>query len=259
MKKIYPQQIHDPIRIKIASEVMQKELRKLLPSIPENQWVSIDKDIENWFDGSKSELASVLDFWNGFEGITQGFKLKKILPYLTAENISWTKKKIPINDIIFTTNLPVLSFLAEAPFKISLLIDIIRGKKNQIKINEIKLDSDKHAKSSIPRDNYPIIVLQGDDGYKVLDGHRRVIRKILMGEDDIEGYVGKYATKEHYPRNFWISTGFLRSLVRIRDFHPGDHKSQEAIGHIIEHLKRNHQNVEYILPLRVLNKKDRIL
>lgn len=258
MEKVYPRQIYEPIRIKIACEVIQKELRKLLPSVPERLWSDIDKDIVNWFEGSKSELASVHDFWNGFEGITQGFKLKKILPYLTAENISWSKKKIPIKNIIFTTNLPILSFLTKVPFRVKILIDFVKNDKNQDKVKEIRINSDKHASSSVPRDDYPIIVVKEKNDYKLLDGHRRVIRKVLFEEKDVESYVGKYISDERQPKNYWVSTGFLRDLVKIKDLHQEDQKLHEAVDIIIDYLKHNHQNAAYILPLRVLKRENRI-
>lgn len=256
MKNHYPKQIYDPLRRRIAAETIQKELRKLLPSVPETMWPKLDHDVENWFEGKESELATAHDFWNGFEGITQGFKLKGILPYLTAENIEWDQASIPSEKIVFTTNLPILDFLGESPFKSQALIDFINSPANKNKIQEIIQDSDKHAASSVERDHYPIIVLAEDDNFRLLDGHRRVVRAIFRHQENIEAYVGKFNSADKTPKNNWVSTGFLRNLIRIWDINYEDKKISESIKQIFIYLLKNHDNVRYIFPLRVLNKNN---
>lgn len=75
--QIYPKHIYEPMRIKIAAQLMQKELRKLLPSVPEKLRPQLDNDVGSWLDGTKSELAPVHDFWNGLEGLMQGSSSKE--------------------------------------------------------------------------------------------------------------------------------------------------------------------------------------
>ncbi|MCL5795378.1 MAG: hypothetical protein M1338_03395 [Patescibacteria group bacterium] len=93
MKNKYSPHFYEPLRIKIAKDLIEKECRKLFPSIRDNKlWKKIDIDISNWFEGKYSELAPVHDLWNGLEGIMCGFKLKDTLTYITAKNINWSLK-----------------------------------------------------------------------------------------------------------------------------------------------------------------------
>lgn len=255
MNKEYPKHVYEPIRIRAAREIIQKELIKLFPSVSKNLWPEIAKDVRNWFNGEKSELASVHDFWNGFEGITQGFKLKGILCWLTAENIRWREKTIPVNKIIFSTDLPILSFLAKVPFKAQLLIDFIKNSENWKKFLEIRCDSDFHSRTSFSRDDYRILVVQNKKGYyELLDGHRRVIRKIVYHKKIIKAYVGKFTTKSQLPKNYWVSTGFMRNLVRIANENNHDKKIIKAISVIINSTIKKYDNMKYLFSRRVRNK-----
>ena len=250
MKKNYSKHFYQPIRTKIASETIQRELRKLLRSVPENLWPKLDHDVESWFEGKQSELSPVHDFWNGFEGITQGFKLKNILPYLTAKNIEWRKGEIPLEQIFFTSNLSIISFLAKVPFKAKLLIDFITQPGNQLKVQEIISDSAKQSCSSIRRDNYRIIVLKNKDGFYLLDGHRRVFRSIIKGKQDIKAFIGEYSYGKS-PEDWWVSTGFLRNLKRLVEYNPEDKQLAKAVDYISEKIIQKHSNAKYIYPLRV--------
>lgn len=257
MKKDYPGHFQEPIRIQIAVETIHKELKKLLLSIPKNQWSAIKKDIISWFDGQKSELAGVLDFWNGFEGITQGFKLKNILPYLTAKNINWQETIISVDKINFTTHLPIYEDIAKVPFSGQVLIDFVSNPKNKNQRNKIKKDSDKHAISSLARDNYRIIVIKKDNNnFYLLDGHRRVIKKIIYNQKSIKAYCGIFTTKEQTPKNYWISTGFLRNLMSLYNQYwlENDFEMLTHFKQIFKSLLKEFEIVRIIFPKRVINK-----
>lgn len=253
----YNQHFYEPIRRQIAQEFIQKELRKLLYSLDKNEMKKVDKDVEDWFNGRKSELCGVHDFWNGFEGISQGFKLKKLLPYLTAENISWNKREIPAKNIQFTTDLPITAPIAQKPFMANKIIEYINNPKNHDYVNTIKIDSDQHSTNTLPRDDYPIIVLKKDnEKYSILDGHRRTIRKIVYKKSMIQAYVGEYQTEKQMPQNFWISTGFLRNLKFLANLYSEDKELIKSISKINDVLIKNHQNVRFIYPKRVKDEKN---
>lgn len=256
MHKEYSSHFYEPLRIKIARDFIEKECRKLFVSINNKEtWEKIDSDIAKWFGGKASELAPVHDFWNGLEGIARGFKLKDILTYITSENIQWKLTQIPVNKIIFSTDLPVTEKIAKAPYKSQILIDYLS--KNKVVAKNIQIDSDIHAKSSMPRDHYPIMVLSDGQNFQILDGHRRTIRAIIYDKKFITAYCAKFMTKEKIFKNYWVSTGFLRNLIRIWRIAKDNHDQQTAksVVQILQNLSDNHDNVRYILPKRVLDKK----
>lgn len=222
----YPKHIKEPIRIKIAAEQFQHEFRKLFPSIKQKDWRKIDKDIYNWFDGEASELMPVHDFWNAFEGVLRGFKLKSLLFWITAENICWVEKKVKVRDTILTWA-PQLSFMGGSPYRASEIIATLKNPKNKKIKEKLRSDSDKRVKSFVPRDFHKVILINNKGeglvteftehksfgGYEILEGNRRVLRVIIYDKEYIDAYVGEFKGKEKRPKNYWVPTGFLRNLV----------------------------------------------
>lgn len=256
MKHEFSQHFYEPIRIKIAAEMMQKELRKLLPAIPENLWPKVDQNIKDWFDKPNFELALVHDFWNGFEGITLGFKCKNIVRYLTAENIHWSTRDIDLLNLIFVTDLPIYEKIFKIPFKGQELVNFLKNPKNHKELIKFKEDSDWHASSSLPRDHYPIILIKEDNNYRILDGHRRVIRAILHGKSKIKAYVGKYINHDNTPKNYWISVGFLRNLARVADLNDNNREILKSVAIIFTNLLKNHENIQSLFKRRILESQN---
>lgn len=256
MKQEYSAHFYEQIRIRIARDLIEKECRKLFTSIRDPKiWQLMDRDIANWFDGKASELASVHDFWNGLEGIMRGFKLKDILTYLTAENIKWTLTVIPVNKIIFSANLSSLEKIARVPFDSQILIDYL--KDNEQARKDFEKEMETHSATSINRDDYPIMVLKSGDKFQLLDGHRRTLQAITYNKRTINAYCAEYLTEDKFPKNYWVSVGFLRNLVRLWDIYIRQNKTKEAeaIVKILQNLYDEHENVHCILPKRVLDKK----
>lgn len=256
MNQEYSSHFYEPIRIRIARDLIEKECRKFFPSIKDEKiWRKMDWDIDNWFDGKASELAPVHDFWNGLEGIMRGFKLKDALTFITSENINWKLTKVPVNKIVFSVDLPITKKIVRAPYDSQVLIDYVENNKEEAK--KIKIDSDIHALSSSPRDYYPIMVLKDGKKFQILDGHRRTIRAIIYHKNNIRAYCAEFTTKQRIFKNYWVSTGFLRNLTRIwriaRD--SNDQQTAKSVIKILQTLANKHDNVRYILPKRVLNKK----
>jgi hypothetical protein len=255
MKNNYPKHVSDPVRIKIASELMQKELKKLFPSIKSNsQWEKVQKDIKNWFKGKNSELASVHDFWNGFEGITQGFKLKRINYYLTAENASFKKQEINIEKIILPwaeNILPKEYFKGE---NITGKEIIEKLKNNKLLFNEIKKNSDYHSKWPVFRDNYPIIVLEEKQIFRTLDGNRRVIKAIVDGKKTIDAWL--ITIDGDILKNYWIGTPFLRNICAEGEIakSEGDTKIYHACRELIKKLLQKSNSAKMNFDKRVKSK-----
>jgi hypothetical protein len=210
--KLYPKHIYDPVRVGVATMMMQKEMRKLFPSISQNRWHALDEDIGNWINGRKNELAPIHDFWNGFEGICQGFKLKALLRFITAQNIRWIKKDVEVSRIPLGWALPVIKEqapqLGQPPYSSDKIIELLKDPKIY---REFKKNSDYHSRVTVPRDHYPIILWRNQTKHKLLDGNRRVLRAIIYKKSTISAWVGIGPQ----PTNYWVSTPFMRNLAYL--------------------------------------------
>ena len=211
------------MRVEIAVNQVQHDCRKLFPSIPEKEWKKIDRDIRGWFDGDANELEPAHDFWNFFGCFARSLKMKSLLSWVTAENVTWSKEDVPLKKIIYTWDFPGLEFMGKAPYRASKVIEILQDKKNRNKRRELANDAAARSKKFCPRDQFPIILLQdskggvinSSPGYYILEGNRRVTRAILKNKEKIPAFVGKLtnAQEDIWPENYWLITGMLRELI----------------------------------------------
>lgn len=200
----YPKHLSEKIREEVAISYLKHELRKIFPSIN-------SKDIENLM--LNQTLSLPRDFWNGFHGISMGFKLNIGLTYvITAENIQWSKEEISVDNLYFGTkikeieeiidndDLSVKNVLRNLEDRIEIKEKLLEKYK---KINEINCDWDKDL----------IIVKEKNiDDKKVLavyDGHNRLLQSILSGKSEISAYVGSFKDSELVPKNYWLPTSLL--------------------------------------------------
>lgn len=170
----YPKHLSEKIREEVAVGYLKHELEKIFPSIDK-------KEIENLT--KNKELCNPRDFWNGFHGISMGFKLKNILYLITAENITWQKKTMKVNELSFGVEMKILS------------------------LNEIV----KIRGNNFERENDPIIAIEKTEDdkkiIKVHDGNGRLARHIAENKEEIEVYLGKM--DGIYPQNYWLPTSLL--------------------------------------------------
>jgi|GEM_PF-948766 len=220
----FPEHFKEPIRIEMAVCQIQEQFRKLFPSVPLEIWPKIDLNIADWFFGEDFELEPIYDFWNFFGGISRELKMKSLELWITAENVKWQKKEIPISEIIMTWDFPGLEFMGRAPFKISDLIEVFSNPALICKKEELKKLSENRSKKYAPRDHFPITVffdpvggvINSYKGYYILDGNRRTVKAVIEDRKTISAYVGKFkSSQERWPRDFWLPTGMLRDLVFI--------------------------------------------
>jgi hypothetical protein len=215
MTNIYPKHISEPIRIKIATSYIKQDLRKRLPNTRGKAiWEAIDNDIGKWF-----KTLGPRDFWNGFWGISMGFKLKlSLTQILTAENIVWKlENALPIdNGLISGGGYGYISKKLNKKLTAREISDFF--KKNPKLANKWRGKFAKHRKASEPRDHFPIITLNtvgkdGETNYSMYDGNRRVVLALLEGKETIATYIGSYTTRKLKPTNYWLPTPFLMELV----------------------------------------------
>lgn len=209
-EQIYPSHIHEPLRRQIAIEVLEKEFYKLLPIIAPEQYSELNRTIAGWWGEGKHELVPIHDFWNGFDGIVSDFKLKThLVSYLTAVNIAWSQENVSPDSLrlIWKPILPKELVITGLSIK-----EIDRALSAQPELRQDMIDnSDAHAKWP-ERDHFPILLLAHDDEFEVLDGNRRALRAYLYKKSTITAWVAR-STDNQPPRDFWVSTAYLRKLV----------------------------------------------
>jgi len=210
--KAYPTHIYDDVRREITSQLVHKELIKLFPSLDRGQWEGLLPDINSWFDGEKSQLAPVHDFWNGCDGLLAGFKLKGLITYFTAENVEWRQAEIPVSELSIRWRLPSLKDLGDPPYSYSMVQEYLRDpavRKEQERVARIV------SGSTPQRDEFPIIVLKDAQGTTLLDGNRRLMQAFLEDKSTILAWVGTLQGTR--PLGYWVSTAYLRSILRTAE------------------------------------------
>jgi hypothetical protein len=210
-KECYPRHIYEATRFELMSELLHKETIKLLPSLDRQEWEKVGRDIKDWLNGERSDLAPIHDFWNLAEGIMMGSKLKPVVRYVTAENITWTKKDLGIDQIDIMWPVGILEKSGELPYTASSILAYLELVPGALEEN-MEL-SDRLEGKYKHRDHYPVIALQNDKGqYELGDGNRRTLRAILKGKEALSAWVGDYSDDTFRPKNYWVGTGFLREL-----------------------------------------------
>jgi len=215
-KTNYPAHIFDSIRIEIASSYIKHEFRKLLRRVSGKYWTTIDEDVSDWINSP--ELANPRDFWNGFHGISMGFKLKIGLIYLvTAENIVWKKTEFPVDKLWFGVELQQTKIVGEGKISAASMSQYFLRAENR-KERQKQLDFTlKLSGGTSPRDMHPIIAVQKEEEekiiYSVFDGNRRLAKAVLQGQANILTYLGTYKRKDKSPKNYWIPTSILMDTL----------------------------------------------
>lgn len=211
MAREYPNHIYEPIRQQVAVSYLQHEFRKLLWRVPEKNWQAIDKDIADWINSPN--LSNPRDFWNGFHGISMGFKLKiGLIYYVTAQNMTWERKSMPISDLWFGVDLQQTRVAGEGKLPAKRVAEYYAKPENESAKKEQLEFTLGLSGNSVLRDDRPIIVTQKEkDGklfYSVYDGNRRLAKAILENKDSVDAFVGTFFSGME-PKNFWAPTTVL--------------------------------------------------
>jgi len=210
----YPKHIYDPLRRQIAVEFMEHEWRKLFPSVRNNKiWQLMDGDVANWFENNNT-MAPVRDFWNGFHGVSRGFKLAGLVYRITSINIEWQKKWVNVADLQFVTrSIRGLNVFEMAPTVMEVMeyydqTDHLAEKK------DLHREIDNLELLKVIRDQDPIIVIKEKAGNLIHDGNHRVLRRILRGEDKIEAYIGRQVA-EPMLDDYWLPTQMILDILAL--------------------------------------------
>lgn len=200
----YPKHLYEKVREEVAVSYLKHELRKIFPSID-------TKEVENLM--KNKELNTPRDFWNGLHGISMGFKLKNILFLATAENITWQKLTMNIEDIIFGVELSQTKKIREGKISAKEFIDYYN---NNLEEKKTQLEATVELRGNdLVRENDPIIALERKEGDKnvisVHDGNGRLARHLLEDKKIIDVYLGKMTGEKLL--NYWIPTQLLIDIL----------------------------------------------
>jgi hypothetical protein len=223
---IYPDHIYDPIRNQIAVQLLEKELAKLFPDIPNTQ---LGDSVNSWRDNATAFHLedNVRDFWNIFAAIMESIKLKpKFTAFITAENYHWRQEVIDVGPIKLSSNLDQLNEIPGFIWTDQTTVDnVLKLIVTTEILNEQKRINDLHSRDS--QDKYPIIVRKlPDSSHQVMDGNRRSLRAGLYGRQTINAWVAHMDTET--PKDFWVPVNDLMQIVKLFGLAKTDEQKQSV-------------------------------
>lgn len=207
-KEIFLPHLSNYSRREIAVRFIQHEFRKLLPALRDaSLWQMIDSEIRKWY-----EELSMRNFWNGVHGISMGFRLKSIVPWITSLNVQWTEKDVPIEELWFGGKFD--SVVPQAGSEsVSDVKEWVYRLENKDILEQIQKNQEERSIQTAPRDDFPIFVVLKDGKLRIIDGNRRVLRVLLAnGENSIRAAVGEPTAKPVFYEH-WVPTQLLVDLV----------------------------------------------
>lgn len=217
----YPNHLSERLRIQIAQDYIKQDFRKILPGVKGQVWSSIDNEINTWFKPS-SPVGGVRDFWNRFDGIAMGGKLKVgLVQVITAENIQWQRvEQLPLDERLASGG--GLGYINPALDKRRLRASELREFASRTEyVDTVNRWRRVFVEQTVTRessDKFPIIVVEeledGDDIFSIHDGNKRMAQAVFNGQTAIRAYVGRYTSPDKMPQNFWLPTSFLMELVK---------------------------------------------
>lgn len=211
--KIFLPHLSESLRREIAVRYVQQEFRKLLPQLRDDVlWQSIDEQVQKWY-----EELSIRNFWNAIHGISMGFRLKSLVPWITSFNVQWSEKEVPLDELWFGGKFGPIKSLgcSESAKEVKEKLFL---PENQKLLEQTRQKLEEEAAKTAPRDKFPIFVVRKSHGdstektLRVVDGNRRLLQAIVNKKDTIGAVVGEPvgepALYEH-----WVPTSLLVDLV----------------------------------------------
>lgn len=258
MQQVYPAHIYEPIRREIAVSYIKHELRKYFPNLRDSEaWKKMDADIATWFDGAPF-LLPVRDFWNGFYGILMGFKLLiHLLDFITAENVTWTKEKIGLKNLVFSGFNPKEMGVDLTTMKVSEAVDFYaRPENGEMKKAHLARVRENFAKTADRLGSIIVTEKRIDDHDELViyKGNTRVCLALLEGKQEIEAYVSRYKSEKRTLENYWIPTGLLMELVH---YAKGAWKDEETVLYqnfvaVLKHMLTFSESARFEMKDRVI-------
>ncbi len=226
--------LYESFRREIAIGYIQHEFRKLLPLIREEfLWQSIDKQIESWH-----EKLTIRNFWNAVHGISMGFRLKSLVPWITSLNVKWEAKELFIDELWFGGKFGPIVSLGISESAKSLKESLFLPENRKI-FEQTRKKTEEEMSKTAPRWHYPIFVVRKNDGkIRVIDGNGRLLYAILNKKETIKAVVGESIAKPSLYEH-WVPTSLLVDLVfwHKRQIEDGRDTTQTIAKTIVELIR----------------------
>lgn len=257
--KIFLPHLSEPFRREIAVRYAQQEFRKLLPQLRDDAlWRSIDEQIGKWY----AEL-SIRNFWNGIHGISMGFRLKSLVPWITSLHIQWAEKDIAVEEIWFGGQFGLIASLGIPESAVAVKQQLFRPENRELFEQTQKILKEKTDETA-PRDDFPIFVVRkthkdsSEKKLRVIDGNRRLLQAIINKKDVIRAAVGE-SIAEPPLYEHWVPTSLLVDLVfwHKRQAQAG-RDTTDPVAHTIAELIRDSSAGRIEFVERVADRDDEI-
>lgn len=243
----------EPLRIKIAVQYVQEETRKLFPELREEVlWRLMDKQIENWY-----ENLGIRNFWNAVHGISMGFRLKSLVPWITSLNIKWEEKEMPVKDLWFGGQFGPIKEI-NCSQSAADVRDKIFQKENRAIFDDSKKILKEKKDETAPSDYFPVFAVKKKEKFVVIDGNRRLLQTIVDKKETILAVIGE-PIEEPPLFEHWVPTSLLVDLIfwHKRQMKSGN-DTTETTAKMIAELIRNSSAGRKEFNERAIHKDDEI-
>lgn len=211
LNTVYPPHIYDPVRRAIATEIMGKEIAKLVGAEGNGELERLRGKVDEWFGGIDVVQSPVHDFWSTFE-LLPLVKTKRLSRFVTAGNVDWHQEVRDI-DALTLTWMPFieshLDVFGPGPWPIAHLKSVF-AVQSAIYAAAQASNSANIAHYRFEHSDEPVTLVQKPGAEFFLDGNGRLYRALMAGKQQVNCWVG-YMDDEQ-PRDYWVSTGLLKNL-----------------------------------------------
>ena len=167
-----------------------------------------------------------------------GFKLKiGLLDFITAENVSWQKEELAVDQLYFGGSWPPFRPTGEEKYSsVEKVKELYQDP--QILAQERQLAAEWQQRA--PKDQFPLIITEkkwGDKtGLVVYDGNARLNQAVIDAKEKVVAWVGRLTDQSFQPRNFWVPTTLLMELV-VRARHFWREQCQQEFKQLVTTIK----------------------
>lgn len=217
---IYPAHIYDDLRRKIATELVGKEIAKILDAENDAQLAQHRQAVGDLYEGQQGVYAPVHDFWSLVEMVLH-VKKKELPELLTAQNVTWKKEDLPIEQLHITW-MPFLEqrqdVFGPKPWQVADIQRIFFQKPELFEEAKVQQrETVGEQQHNFDQSDEPIALVYRHGNMELIDGNGRLYRALLGGKDAISCYVGRM--KGAMPINYWISSGSLKQFcLEVRGY-----------------------------------------
>lgn len=236
-ERLYPEHLYDPLRRRIATELVEKEFGKQFPT---------SFNAATW-----AQQFDEHTFWNAIEGLMGGTLIKPVVHFLTARNYTWSRQSMSVADITLSSKLEQLNRLPGLdPHELYLshIQQILAQNPAEALLQ--KEITDSFSQNDAQNHYLPLIVETGGRPM-VMDGNRRCLRALLYGQETIEAWYCQ--TNSEKPVDFWFPIDDMMGLIRIYNNGKGqDPQLGAQIGAVLREIFRQSRVAKIAYQTRIV-------